>query len=349
MATKKQGNVQIREIAEALGISAGTVSIVLNGRGDAMRISKKTQKRVRDMASEMNYQPNIYARRLRSAGHESAGSVIAVLWNSAYSDLMMGQFFRGLHEYQKKHGSKMEFYVQMFENDRLEELKELLTPLRFSAVILCGISDRDSEFLNRTEFDLPLLVLFRSEEHYHCIYGDDYAVGASIAKLLAGHGHKKAGVIGSLQKGRSGSMRMMGFLERCESERLEVKPQWHVEKKERNCGAGYTAMQEILRQGEYPTAMFAAANEQVFGIVIACREAGVRIPEDMELIVYGDNDAFAYFTPSISTVYLSLEKIAETAAELLELVMSHAITMPMARLMQAEYVFRDSCAGFSER
>ena len=76
--------------------------IVLNGRGDVMRISKETQKRVRDMAKEMNYQPNIYARRLRSAAHEKAGRVIAVLWNSAYSDLMMGQFFRGLHEYQKK-------------------------------------------------------------------------------------------------------------------------------------------------------------------------------------------------------------------------------------------------------
>ena len=38
----------------------------------------------------------------------------------------------------------------------------------------------------------------------------------------------------------------------------------------------------------------------------------------MELIVYGDNDAFAYFSPSISAVYLSLEKVAEASAELLE-------------------------------
>ena len=156
MAAKRQGSVQIRQIAEALGVSAGTVSIVLNGRGDVMRISKETQKRVRDMAKEMNYQPNIYARRLRSAAHEKAGRVIAVLWNSAYSDLMMGQFFRGLHEYQKKHDCKMEFYVQMFENDKLNEMQELLTPLRFSAVIICGISDQDSDFLNNAQLDLPI-------------------------------------------------------------------------------------------------------------------------------------------------------------------------------------------------
>lgn len=349
MTAKRQGSVQIKQIAEALGISAGTVSIVLNGRGDAMRISKETQKRVRDMAKEMNYQPNIYARRLRGAAHEKAGRVIAVLWNSAYSDLMMGQFFRGLHEYQKKHDCKMEFYVQMFENDKLNEMQELLTPLRFSAAIVCGISDRDSEFLNNTQFDLPILVLFRSEERYHCIYGDDYAVGSSIARLLSGHGHKKVGLIACSRKGRSGSMRIMGFLEACEQDGIQVKPQWHIEKQERNCGAGYAAMQEILQQEERPTAIFSASNEQAFGIVLACREAEIRIPEDMELIVYGDNDAFAYFSPPISAVYLSLEKMAEASAELLEMVMNHAIIMPMARLMQAEYVFRDSCAGFDRR
>ena len=54
MAAKRQGSVQIRQIAEALGVSVGTVSIVLNGRGDVMRISKETQKRVRDMANELS-------------------------------------------------------------------------------------------------------------------------------------------------------------------------------------------------------------------------------------------------------------------------------------------------------
>ena len=48
--------VQIKQIAEHLGLSSGTVSIVLNGRGDELRISRETQKMVLNTAREMNYQ-----------------------------------------------------------------------------------------------------------------------------------------------------------------------------------------------------------------------------------------------------------------------------------------------------
>ena len=69
------------------------------------------------------------------------------------------------------------------------------------------------------------------------------------------------GILGSMRKGRT-------------SDKATV----HIEKQERNCGAGYAAMQEILRQEERPTAIFSASNEQALGIVIACREGGGSYP-----------------------------------------------------------------------
>ena len=85
----KSSNVRIKEIAERLDLSVGTVSVVLNGRGDAMRISKATQERVRAVADEMNYQPNIYARRLRNTGIEKPARLIGVFWNYLYADEIM--------------------------------------------------------------------------------------------------------------------------------------------------------------------------------------------------------------------------------------------------------------------
>lgn len=57
--------VQIKQIAEHLGLSSGTVSIVLNGRGDELRISRETQKMVLDTAREMNYQSGKPRKRKR--------------------------------------------------------------------------------------------------------------------------------------------------------------------------------------------------------------------------------------------------------------------------------------------
>ena len=65
MGKKQASKMQIKNIADKLGLSVSTVSVVLNGRGDQVRISKETQKKVLNAAKEINYQPNIYARRLR--------------------------------------------------------------------------------------------------------------------------------------------------------------------------------------------------------------------------------------------------------------------------------------------
>ena len=205
-----KNKVQIKEIAERLGLSPGTVSIVLNGRGDKMRISKETQKRVKEVAQEMDYQPNIYARRLRKSGSEAASRVIAVLWNSGYDDEIMGSFFRGLQNLVKESGEHVEFYVQMFAYGMLSECERIMTPERFSGIIISGISDADSEFLNSRSFDVPIVCAFRNEKRYHCVYINDYGIGANAASLFAQRGHKTAGLIGSNQKGPNSVLREIG-------------------------------------------------------------------------------------------------------------------------------------------
>lgn len=78
---EKNETVQIKQIAERLNISPSTVSVVLSGKGDEMRISKATQEIVQKMAQEMNYHPNVYARRLRNADTQKSHFVIAIFMN----------------------------------------------------------------------------------------------------------------------------------------------------------------------------------------------------------------------------------------------------------------------------
>lgn len=345
---KKRGPTLITEIAEHLGLSPGTVSIVLNGRGDAMRISKATQQRVIEAAKEMNYQPNIYARRLRSSGNEQACRVIAIFWAKEFADDIMGRFFGGLQQAVKDKEYKVEFTIRLYDTDRLSDCKDIMTSLRFSGIIACGVSDKDAEFLNSNKFDLPVVILNRNEQKYHSVYVNDYEIGKSVSRLFSTRNHKQVGLVSVKRRLHGASLRHLGFVENCKRHDIEIKPEWIQDADGRDAVSGYEATQRILHGKEKPTAIFVMSFGQVLGTVQACKEAGLSIPNDIEVLSYGDSDMFQYMSPSISSVHIPIELFASNTLNLLILVIENRIEMPMSRMLLAEYTFRESCGGFPE-
>lgn len=343
---KNKGSTQIKEIAERLDLSPGTVSIVLNGKGDAMRISKATQQRVKEAAKEMNYQPNIYARRLRYSREEDTTKVIAVFWSIDFADDTMGLFFKGLHRTVNENNYKVDFFVQLFDYDSLSKCKDLMSSNRFSGIIVSGASDSDINFLNDNSFDLPIILMNRNEQGYHCVYVNDYEVGFSSGRLFHTRNHKEVGLITMKRKGRSSSLRQLGFMEACNKYELDIRQEWIREANGRDFVAGYEATKKLLECKEKPTALFVMSPGQVLGTVQACKDTGFSIPKDIEILTYGHGDAFPYFDPTISSVHIPIETTAENALNLLILVIDNDIKMPMSRMLLASYTFRESCGGF---
>jgi LacI family transcriptional regulator len=345
---KAKGTTKIKEIAEHLGISPGTVSVVLNGRGDEMRISKATQKRVKEAARELNYQPNIYARRLRNAQAGEACKVIAVFWSTEFTDDIMGRFFMGMYNTANERGHNVEFFIQLYDLDRLSERKEIMSSSRFSGIIIGGATDCDIEFLKANTFDLPVVLLNRNEERYHCVYINDYEIGRSVANLFYLRNRKKVALISIKRKVYGVMLRHVGFLESCVKANIDVRQDWIVETDERDYATGYKAAQKLLQGEEKPDAIFVMSPGQMLGTVMACKDAGIKIPEDIEILTYGDSKMFQYFSPTISSVYIPIETLAEHALNLLISVIENGIDVPMSHMLKAEYAFRESCGGFPE-
>lgn len=342
----KSTNVRIKEIAQRLDLSVGTVSVVLNGRGDAMRISKATQERVRAAADEMNYQPNIYARRLRNTCGERPARAIGVFWNYLYADEIMSNVYRFLQEESDSKEYRVEFSFRFFHPDQLHKDCDIITSQQFNGIIIYGISDADEAFLNESMLDLPIVVLLRRTEKLHSICLDDYAVGQNVARLFMERGHRNAGFIGSKQCGRSATLRRLGFLEQCKQYDIRIQERWIKETPERDHKGGYLAMQEILQEGDYPSVLFVSTPQQVIGIINFCQKTGILIPRDLELLAYGEYSYFDHLAPTISCVYLPMEYLAGTALDLLITVLDKNIQMPINTTLREEYQFRESCGGF---
>ncbi len=343
---RKKGTIQIKEIAERLGVSPGTVSLVLNGRGDELRISKATQQSVKKVAKELNYQPNIYARRLRTVRAGESSKVIAVFWSTEFIEDMMGRFFMGMHKEVTAKGYNVEFFVQLFSFDKLSEWKDIMNSSRFSGIIVCGVSDIDMVFLNENNFDLPIVLVNRNEERYHFVDINNYEIGKSVAKLFHCRNHKHVGLISMKLKGQGAMMRQIGFLENCEKYKMDVRAEWIDEMGGRDYASGYQATQRMLQHKDKPDAIFVMSYGQVLGTVEACKDAGLKIPEDIEVLSYGDSTTFTHYLPTISSVYIPIETLAENALNLLILVIDNSIDMPMSRMLYADYAFRESCGGF---
>lgn len=134
--------VQVKQIAEHLGLSSGTVSIVLNGRGDELRISRETQKMVLDTAREMNYQSGKTQKKKENeknnASSVSGGWRIGVFWNLQYMGGLLGQFYSGFQETIRQSDEKVEIVLQPFEYDHLSEFAEVFPKSSFMALSLAA-------------------------------------------------------------------------------------------------------------------------------------------------------------------------------------------------------------------
>ena len=85
MSTLKK--VSLKDIAEAAGVSTALVSFVLNGKKKEYRVGEETAKRILKIAQEMNYQPNIAAKSLRSGRTKTIGVVVSDISNPFFSQL----------------------------------------------------------------------------------------------------------------------------------------------------------------------------------------------------------------------------------------------------------------------
>ena len=336
-------NSTIKAIARELNLSIGTVSIVLNGRGNEMRISEATQKRILDYAKEIDYQPNLYARRLRKVAHNNL-PIIAVFC-AAFNPFLISRFFDGVLDYKKTAEEDVEIMLHPFTVNELEKHKEFLSSIYYHGAIIMGLSEKDLEFVNNSSFDIPIVLLNRSTEIYSSVCVDDYGVGQKVASIFAGRGHKRVSVMTyGRNSSRAADLRLSGFLSSSLQYRLELPPGGLVDCESSYEGGKYGAKQLVEKCREnMPTALFIQDCTIACGALRAFHDAGIRIPEDMEIITYGDNTMDNYTIPSLTSIHSPLEKMSTECIEIVVNIIKGSQKKKTCSIHPVSVVIRESC------
>jgi LacI family transcriptional regulator len=179
----------IKTIAEQTGVSKTTVSFVLNGRGDEKNISAETQKRVMDMARQLNYRPNHLARSLSMGRSYTIGFVVPDISNPFFSKIA-----RLVEHYAEERG----YSVMVASTDEKPEKEQVILE-SFSNRQIDGVIIAPTTELVQTKYaTLPLVNFDRhfqdEKEVYVSINNSETAV--QLTQALIDKGCQKIGLIG---------------------------------------------------------------------------------------------------------------------------------------------------------
>jgi len=285
------------------------VSRVLNNHPKASA-SPATRDRILDAARTLGYQPNVVARGLRMARTWTLGLLLPNLSNPLYADIAGAAERRA-----QERGYGLIFGIHV-EGEEEATFARLLQQGRVDGLLVASGVLGDA-FLRRfaNAGHGPVVMLNRRVRGVRPAVTVDDAAGAALAtQHLADLGHRQvAGIFGrgAIDTTRR---RRAGFV--AAGARAGIRTVL-IDAGGLDRAAGKAAAIEIFAQHSEVTAIFASTFAMGMGVLLAARQAGVRIPDDLSVIALHDSELADYFSPPLTTVRLPVEDMANQAVDLL--------------------------------
>ncbi len=282
--------VTMEDVARAAGVSRSLVSLVMR---ESPKVSDKRRGRVLAAAERLGYRPNAMARGLASRRTRTIGVLLNDLRNPFFAEIMDGIFeaadeldYRLLIGTGRRQAAGERRAVGAFFEHRADGLL-LVSPRLPVAEILSIGRAAQTVVVGR-----PI-----KAGHVDSVTNDDLAGGKLAVRHLADLGHRRIAHIDG-GRGAGASARRTGYVREMQRRGLEprVVPGDFTE------AAGVAAAERLLRDGELPTAIFAANDLVAAGALDRFEDAGLRIPEDISILGYDNTFLAALHHMSLTTI-----------------------------------------------
>jgi len=312
----------MKEVAQRAGVSASTVSRVLN---QSPTISEETRRRVLDAVAELHYYRNVHAKRLSTGRSDLVGLVISEIANPYFPEII-----RGFQSAAWDQDYEVLLCNTEYRPDRTESVIDKLVQSDVAgvAVVTSSIDSTATSQLTQAGIGVVFCNFCKPGKLISNI-SIDYELGILEAiEHVSRLGHSSAAVIagpGTSRTARYIRDALVGGLRRKGINAAPVScVDYHLDD-------GASAVREILSADKAPTVIFCGSDLIAMGAMSALEDAGVRIPEDVSVIGI-DDISFAFLTrPPLTTISVPREELGSTAFSALHRMLS------LKRHMGADY------------
>lgn len=333
--------VTLRHIAEAAGVSIGTVSLALNeGKG----ISPSTRQRVIDTARSLGYE-RLTRRTTRTL--QTVSILIERLPTAPTSDPFNKTVLLGLEAAARRAGYRIALeFISSENHPEIDHWNQETT----AGFIILGGGDLSSDWVKAaTDSRLPVVMLdhFIPGIELPTVVPDNFAGAYSMTQYLIEMGHQRIGFIRGPSKYWTLGERQAGYMLAVQRAGLASSsdPELIPPRISRGDEKGYGEMQHLLGMADPPTAVFAVSDKAAVGAYRAALDRGLTIPDDISIVGFDDIEIAQLLNPSLTTVQTPGETMGQVAFDrLLDLLDNNdqAAPLPIKWTIPTRLVIRKS-------
>ena len=334
----KRRQTTISDVAKVLGVAPSTVSRALNGHSD---INANTRQAILEVARQLDYQPNLLAQSLKSSETNTIGVVIPDIERPFFATAVSGiQQVVGEAGYRVMICQSKESYDMEVSN------VQALIASRVDGLLICH--SRETENFDHVKPEacrgIPVIHFDRvsNEVDSAKVILDDWNGAFNVTEHLIEQGARRIAIMAGPESLLISRNRLAGYQNALKRHHMPLRPEYetHINFRPESAVA---ALDNWLALPEPPDAIFAINYTNAFDLLVALKQRGIRVPDDMAVVGFGDEFMASMIEPGLTTVNLHPYRIGQQAARLfLEQVRQKESFQPRTFVITGDLVIRQS-------
>ena len=296
----------IKDVSREAQVSLGTVSKVINNK----YVKETTKIKVDEAIKKLNYEPNIYARRLRSNKTETIAIIIPTIWNP-----FLSEFVYNIEKILSKIGKKLLLCNSDGNSKKEIDYINMVRQNKVDGIIAITYSDID-KYINTNIPFVSIDRFFSKDVNY--VMSDNYDGGRIAARTLIESGCKSIALVGVKSDKKSSTMdRKDGFIYECESLNMEYKIfEFHDEHHNLGDFLENLIVENHIKDRQID-GIFACNDILAHRIIEKLYKFNINTPNDIQIVGFDGSRMSNEISEGISSIRQNVELLAKESIKLL--------------------------------
>lgn len=304
--------ISIHDIAKELGVSSTTVSFVINGKAKEKRISMEMEEKIQAYVQKVGYQPNMMAKSLRTGKSRIIGLMVENIADPFFSSIA-----RIIEENTYKLGYKIFHSSTDNDTDKSKDLIKVFRERQVDGYIIAPAPGIENDIQQLVDDGIPVIQFDRyfASLNTDVVVIDNEEGAYAAARHLFDNGYTNIGFVTLDSFQVQMSDRLKGYqkaIREAGTKKLVLHVPFGIPS-----GNSTEKIKEFIEEHKSMDAILFATNYLAISGLLAIRELGISIPQEMGIVGFDDNSHFALFSPSVTAVAQPVQDISEAVIKMM--------------------------------